>query len=170
MKRWLPSREALRRSRWLGPIAHRLDDDRLWHLERASVARAVAIGLFFGLLIPFAQLIFAVSTAVWLRAHVTVAAASTLISNPLTVAPLYWAAYRLGSHVLGRGDDEAAAREVESRAESLATEPANVDGLWATIQSAGLPLVTGLSLMAVGAAAIGFALVWLLWRPRRLAD
>ena len=48
MKRWIPSREQLRQNRWLRPVARHLDDDRLWHATRASVARAVAIGLFFG--------------------------------------------------------------------------------------------------------------------------
>jgi len=44
MKRWLPTRAELLASRWLRPLAHRLDDDRLWHLDRGSVARAVAAG------------------------------------------------------------------------------------------------------------------------------
>ena len=84
MKRWFPSREQLVRSRWLGPLAHRFQDDRLWQADRGSVARGVAIGLFFGLLLPLAQFLFAVAFAILLRGHVAVAAAATFVTNPLT--------------------------------------------------------------------------------------
>lgn len=44
----MPTREALLASRWLAPFARHLSDDRLWHADRHSVAKAVSIGLFFG--------------------------------------------------------------------------------------------------------------------------
>ncbi len=166
MRRWIPTREQLRASPWLRPVAHHLDHERLWRTDRGSVARAVAIGVFFGLLIPVAQFLFAIATAVALRAHVAIAAAATLVSNPFTFPPIYWAAYRLGSRVLGSDDDEAAARRVETEAEALAGHPADVEGLWATLQAAGAPLLVGLGLMAVVGALLGFCAVWLLWRPR----
>ena len=166
MKRFIPTREMLRRSRWLGPLAHRLDDDRLWRIERESVARAVAIGLFFGLLIPFAQFLFAVGTAIAFRAHVAIAAACTLVTNPLTFAPLYWAAFKLGNAVLDRQDDESAASQLESEARALAEQAAPLEGLWATLQSAGTPLIVGLALMATGAALAGYVLVALFWRKQ----
>jgi uncharacterized protein (DUF2062 family) len=170
MKRWIPTRETLRQSRWLGPLAHRLDDDRLWRLERSSVALAVAIGLFFGLLIPFAQFLFAVGTAVALRAHVAIAAACTLVTNPLTFAPIYWAAFKLGSLILDRHDVDSAANQVEAEARVLADQTAPIEGLWATLQSAGAPLFVGLALMATVAAVLGYVLVSLLWRDRRKAS
>ena len=89
MKRLLPTRERLLQSKWLRPIAHYLDNDHLRHADRSSVARAVGIGLFFGLLLlPVAQFLFAV-VAVVLRANVAVAAGFTLVTNPLTFAPIY---------------------------------------------------------------------------------
>lgn len=167
MKRFIPTREALRRSRWLGPLAHRLDDDGLWRLDRDSVALAVAIGLFFGLLMPVAQLVFAVGAAIALRAHVAIAAACTLVTNPLTFAPLYWAAFKLGSLILDRQGDDSAANQVEAEAKVLADQTAPIEGLWATLQMAGAPLLVGLALMATGAALLGYTLVWLLWRRQR---
>jgi uncharacterized protein (DUF2062 family) len=104
MKRWIPSREQLRQNRWLRPVARHLDDDRLWHATRGSVARAVAIGLFFGLMIPVLQFLFAIVTAIVMRAHVAIAAAATLITNPFTFAPIYWFAWWIGSHLLGVPD------------------------------------------------------------------
>lgn len=166
MKRWVPTREQLRRSRWLAPIAHYLEDDRLWHVERASVARAVAIGLFFGVLLPTAQFLFAVGFAIWLRSHVAIAAAATLVTNPLTFPPIYWLAYKIGRVVLGDPADPKTAEVVEHQAEAAVAGTGWLAGMWDTLQSAGPPLVVGLLLLAVGASALGFGLVWLLWRSK----
>jgi len=95
--RFIPTREQLLASRWLRPVAHRLHDDHLWHLTRQSVARAVAIGLFFGLLLPIAQFLFAIVSAVALRANVGLSAAFTLVTNPFTFAPIYWGGYASGA-------------------------------------------------------------------------
>jgi uncharacterized protein len=165
MKRWLPTREYLRGSRWLRPFAHHFDNDQLWRTDRSSVALAVAIGVFFGFLLPIAQFVFAVAAAILLRANVAIAAASTLVSNPLTFPPIYWAAYKLGRSILGESVDHAGALRLERQAEELLTKPGFLTGIWNSIQDAGAPLVVGLGVMAIGGALVGFALVWLLWRP-----
>ncbi|CAG1014595.1 hypothetical protein BURC_00734 [Burkholderiaceae bacterium] len=167
MKRLLPTRERLLQSRWLRPIAHYLDNDHLWHADRSSVARAVGIGLFFGLLLPVAQFLFAVVAAIVLRANVAVAAGFTLVTNPLTFAPIYWFAYRLGSWLMGGSVDEQAAQRVEQQAQAaIARNEGIIQGLWHSIVSAGAPLALGLTVLAVVAGAIGFGLAWSLWRPR----
>src|SRR5690606_31116050 len=118
MKRWIPTREKILESRWVAPIRHHLHDDHLWHMDRESVARAVAIGLFFGLLLPTFQFVFAIVSAIILRAHVAVAAASTLVTNPLTFPPIYWFAYRLGRMLLGEPPDDRTAEMVEAQTEA----------------------------------------------------
>lgn len=166
MKRWIPTRERMLQSRWLRPIARHLDNDHLWHADRHSVARAVAIGLFFGLALPVAQFLFAVMAAIVLRAHVAIAAAFTLVTNPLTFAPIYWLAYRIGSWLLG-GLDEAQARRIEQEAAALAEQEGFMESLWYAVQAAGAPLALGLVVMGIVASLLGFGLAWLLWRPRR---
>ncbi|WP_418320449.1 DUF2062 domain-containing protein [Piscinibacter sakaiensis] len=165
MKRWLPTREQLRGQRWLRPLAHHFDNDRLWLTDRQSVAMAVAIGVFFGFMLPIAQFVFAVGLAIVLRANVAIAAAATLVSNPLTFPPIYWAAYKLGQFILGDSGDKGAALRIERQAEELLTQPGFLAGIWSSIQSAGAPLVVGLSVLAIVGALVGFGLVWLLWRP-----
>jgi len=167
MKRWVPTRETIMGSRWLAPVAHHLEDDRLWHMERGSVARAVAIGVFFGFLLPTAQFIFAVACAIWLRGHVAVAAAATLVTNPLTFAPVYWLAHRIGSLLLGRSGPQATAEAavVEARTEATIAAQGWLVATLQTVQSAGAPLILGLAVLAVVGAVIGFGTVWLLWRP-----
>eukprot|EP01136_Pigoraptor_vietnamica_P002578 Opistho-1_new@30761 len=109
---------------------------------------------------------FAIAAAIALRGHVAIAAAATLITNPFTFPPIYWAAYKIGRLLLGEPDDEAAALRVESETAALLEEQGFIEGLWTAAQSAGAPLLVGLASLAVIGAATGFTLVWLLWRPR----
>src|SRR5690606_6925327 len=99
MKRFLPTRDSIKQNRllsWLGPRIH---DPLLWHVNRNSVARGVAIGVFFGLMVPIAQIPAAAVAALILRANLWVSAIATLISNPFTYGPIYILAYRLGSSI-----------------------------------------------------------------------
>lgn len=170
VKRWVPTRAELRGSRWLRPVAHHLEDERLWHMDRGSVARGVAIGVFFGFMVPVAQFLCAATAAIFLRANVAIAAAATLVTNPLTFPPIYWAAYKVGRFILGEPEDEAGALRIESETEALLAQQGFIEGIWTSMQAAGAPLLVGLATFAVSGALLGFSLVWLLWRPRRKQD
>ena len=66
-------------------------------MNRRSVPRGVALGLFVAVLIPVMHTAIAAILAIPTRANVAIAAAFTLVVNPLTIPPLYYAAYRVGS-------------------------------------------------------------------------
>src|SRR3989344_2642897 len=100
VRRQAPGKDEILASPWMAPVRPHLQDDRLWHLERHCVARGVATGLFMGLLMPVAQILFAVAASVAVRGNVPVSAACTLVTNPLTVPPIYYAAYQIGERVL----------------------------------------------------------------------
>lgn len=164
-RRLLPSPHKVRANRfvqWLGPwVQH----PRLWHIDRRGIALGLAIGLFFGLLIPVAQILFAAIFAVILRANLPVAAASTLVSNPLTFPPIYYAAYRLGSMLLGEPpapiSESDLVTEIETTVSGLA---AYGEFLIGKVEELGKPLMLGLLIMAVVASTAGYATVMLLWR------
>ena len=79
----------------------KMADPRLWHLNRRSVAGAVAVGLFVGWLpIPMQMLVAAILAAV-LRVHVPVSVVLVWFSNPITFPPLLYAAWFVGSTLLG---------------------------------------------------------------------
>ena len=154
----------LLRMRALRPFRRWLRHRALWTAERDTVARGVAIGLFFGILIPVAQIFFAAIAAVALRANLAIAALTTLVTNPLTFPVVYYAAYRIGSILLpGNG---AAVRDVEM-SEEAAEQALEVTGWiptlidWAT--SVGPALATGLLILAIGAAGAGYLLVHVAW-------
>ena len=163
LERFLPTRDAITQSRmlrWLGPRIH---DPLLWHVNRRSVARGVALGVFFGLMIPIAQIPAAAIASLMLRGNLWIAAVSTLVSNPLTYGPLYYFAYRLGAGVIGtRTPADLTADDVERpmrMIDSLAQA-------WTWITGIGQPLLLGMLIMAVTGAFIAYWGTQLVWRMR----
>lgn len=161
IRRFIPSRESIKQNRmlrWLGPRIH---DPLLWHVNRNSVARGVAIGAFFGLMVPVAQIPAAAVVALAMRANLWIAAIATLISNPFTYGPLYIFAYRLGSSILP--PTVASGAVVVDDDHAVTALQWLIDALhWLT--GIGRPLVLGMLLMAVTAAIIGYFSTLLLWR------
>lgn len=166
MRRWIPDRHALARSRWLKPLARYLEDDALWASNRRSVGRAVGIGLFFGFLLPIGQFLFAIAVAIVLRAHVGIAAAATLVTNPLTLGPVYWLAYRLGRWLNGAGSASAADGAQVAAADTALMQADSASSLLEAAKLAGWPLLSGLLALAVCGAIAGPMLVHLFWRRR----
>ena len=154
MRKWFkrvsPDRDKLLAVRWMRPIAHRLAEPTIWHFNRHSVARGVALGLFVSFVLPVAQILLAALFAGIARGNLLVAAAATLLSNPLTFPAIYYAAYKLGSFLLG----------------GTAFAPPAVEGASTAslIAGASVPTLLGLSILAVMTAALGYALVQLSWR------
>ena len=159
LRRWLPTEEELRRRpglRWLGPLLRR---PWLWHLNRRSVAAGAAIGVFFGFMIPVLQIGAAAVLAVALRANLPVAAVSTLVSNPLTYAPIFLLAYQTGSALLGQTVDEDTAAAL-----AAAGDPADDEGDWTERALAlGKPLFVGLAVFAGVGAVVAWVTVNVLW-------
>lgn len=167
LKRLLPEPEQLAGNRWLRWLGPRLFHPRLWHVSRRGVALGVAIGVFFGFLIPIAQIPISAAVAVAMRANLPTAVASTLVTNPVTFPPVYYAAWKVGGAILGEPPPRAGnLPEVES-------ESSGWEAAWRFVSGVGRPLVLGLALFAV-ASGIGLYLLislgWALrvrWRRRR---
>lgn len=166
LRRWLPSRDALRRKRslrWLGPLLERA---WLWQFNRRRVAAGIGIGVFFGLLIPVLQIAFAAMFSLLLRANLPAAVLSTLVSNPFTYAPLFVAAYRVGKFLLGEPADEAQAAALEAGAEHLEML---AETWWEKFAAIGKPTMLGLAIFAVIGGLLAYAGTLLLWRLAVLA-
>jgi hypothetical protein len=171
LKRWLPDAESIRANRWLRWIGPALHHPRLWRPSRRGLALGMALGFFFGLLVPLAQIPLSAAAAVALQANVPAAVAGTLVTNPLTFGPVYYAAWRLGSAIFGDTTQPPPTADPS-------TEEATSDASWwrtATprILGVGKPLLLG---PAVLATAVGFAsyfvvsAAWrlsVLWKWRR---
>jgi uncharacterized protein (DUF2062 family) len=162
-RRFLPDPNTLREHRalrWMGPMLHH---PRLWHVNRRGIALGIAIGVFFGLLIPVAQIFFAAAAALLLRANIPAAVGSTLITNPITFAPVYFAAYHLGAWMLGHLDVSVAEVDLDRVAARTETGLA----LWVDrVAAVGAPLALGLLTLAVCLSVLIYFAVHWTWRLR----
>lgn len=121
----------------------------------------VAIGVFFGVLIPVAQIPLSATVAVVVRANVPAAVASTLVTNPATFGPLYFVAYRVGERVLGTRDAGVTEASLEARSTGWTQW---TSFLWERLHALGRPLLIGLAIMAVLLSVASYVAIELLWR------
>ena len=100
IQRFVPSPQSLREHPGLRPLGTLLYNSEIWHLHRRSVAGACFIGLFCAFLpIPF-QMLVAAAIAIATRCNLPIAVALVWITNPLTMPPLFFFAYKLGAWLL----------------------------------------------------------------------
>jgi hypothetical protein len=178
-KKWLPDPASVRANRWLRWMGPVLNHPRLWHFSRKGIAMGLALGVFFGLLVPIAQIPLAATMAVMLRANLPMAVASTLVTNPVTFGPVYYGAYRLGKTILGQ---EALSEQDALKAlNKVQTAPAASDKSWSErmklwlkqFGKIGKPLIVGLAIVATASGLLVYFLasgVWVLrtrWTRRQ---
>lgn len=105
VKRYLPDPHTLRTHRHLQFLGKLLHEPNLWHLNRRSASGGAAVGLFMAFLpLPF-QMIPAAAAAIAFRVNLPISVALVWITNPLTMAPVFYFTYKLGSWILGRTPD-----------------------------------------------------------------
>jgi uncharacterized protein (DUF2062 family) len=157
LTRHIPTRDSIHEHRLLRPFAPHLTHPSLWRMTRRSVPRGVAVGLFVAIIIPFMHTIIAALLAIPTRANVAVAAVFTLVVNPLTIPPMYYAAYRIGSWELHHDRtivDPAAAERFSGELSRLL--------FW--VHHASGPIAVGILTIAVIVAAGGYVAASLIWR------
>jgi uncharacterized protein (DUF2062 family) len=160
-RKYLPSHQSITENRfisWFGPW---LQHHNLWHLHRRSVAGGVAVGLFSGLIPGPLQILTGVFLSIVFRVNLPVAALMTLYTNPLTIVPLYYVAYRYGALVTM--SDENHQLPAAFSTQGLPWNqwlPALIDWMVAM----GKPLAVGLPLLAITLAALGYLLVDNAWK------
>ena len=163
LTRHIPTRETVHEHRLLRPFAHHLSNAALWRMTRRSVPRGVAVGLFVAVLIPFMHTVIAALTAIPARANVAVAAVVTLVVNPLTIPPMYYAAYRIGSWELRHDSTLVNAAAAERFSSELSRFL-----FW--IHHASGAIALGILTMAVVCAAVGYIATsfgWAIWSRGR---
>jgi len=100
IKRFSPHPETLKAHPHLKHFGEALHNPNLWHLNRRSAAGAVAVGLFCAWMpIPF-QMLLAAVIAMLFTVNLPLSVALVWISNPFTMPPLFYGAYRLGAFIL----------------------------------------------------------------------
>jgi len=155
-RKYLPDPDEVLAKPWAAPFRPWLGHPNLWHLNRHSVPKAVAIGLFCGLIPGPFQMLGALLMAIPLRSNVPVAMFVTFYTNPLTIVPLYLIAYAYGSAILGYHGLDAQIAPFEWGW--------SLSAFWQWMLSLGKPLGIGIVALALTLAVLGYFMTELAWR------
>ncbi len=100
IKRFLPDHSKIRDHKHLRVFGSLIHDPNLWHLNRRSVAGAMSVGLFAAFIpVPF-QMVIAAAMAIPARVNLPISVALVWVTNPFTMPPLFYFAYKVGVWVL----------------------------------------------------------------------
>ncbi len=149
--RYMPDADKIREHKHLRLFGPRLLDSALWHLNRHSVAKAFMMGLMCAFIpVPF-QMVLAAAGAILVRGNLPIAVALVWLTNPLTMPPIFYMCYKLGSWVSG----------VESQDISLDLD---VEALAAQLSMIWEPFILGCAIMGISAAFVGYFGIHVMWR------
>lgn len=151
IKRYLPDSDTLRRHKHLRHFGERLQNHSLWHLNRRSVSGGVAVGLFVAMLpVPF-QMFISAGIAILVSVNLPISVLLVFVTNPLTMGPAYYFAYRVGTALLGTTPD-------------LEGFGGSFDEIVASMASVWEPLLLGCLVTGFVLAVLGWVTVRLIWR------
>lgn len=150
-KKITPNIETIKSQKCLGFLGKHLHSPMLWHLNRHSVSLAFAIG-FFMMWVPFpSQMVYAAILAILLKANLPISVTLVWITNPITIPPMFYYAYRFGTKILGNTPLDI---KFEMTWEWLMT---NLSLSWQ-------PFLLGCLILAIISSFIGYVTIQLLWR------
>nr|VFJ97055.1 MAG: hypothetical protein BECKH772A_GA0070896_101144 [Candidatus Kentron sp. H]VFJ97658.1 MAG: hypothetical protein BECKH772B_GA0070898_101164 [Candidatus Kentron sp. H]VFK02920.1 MAG: hypothetical protein BECKH772C_GA0070978_101084 [Candidatus Kentron sp. H] len=149
--RVLPSKSQIRENdtyaRLFGGL---LQNPHLWRLNRNAVAQGVSVGIFIAFVpVPF-QMILAAAVAIVIGCNLPVAVVFVWISNPVTIPPIFYAAYKVGAVLL-----QQAPRAMEFQW--------TVEWMLARLIDIWQPLLLGCAVLGLASAAVGNLLVRTVW-------
>lgn len=151
LKRYSPSPKTIRENKALACLGESIHQPNLWHLNRHSVSRAFAIGLFCTWLPIPLQTLLAAALAVYYRAHIPISVALVFVTNPITIPPMFYFAYKFGSWMLG-----------------MTPEPVDMNIGWewftTTLGQVWQPLIFGSLTLALFSSLIGYFTIRLIWK------
>ena len=150
-QRYIPNKSAISNNKILNIFGSLLHNPNLWHFNRYSIATAFSIGLFLAWIpIPF-QMAIAAGFAIISHANLPVSIALVWLTNPFTMPPLFYFAYKLGAWLL-----------------SYPLKPfkfvLSIDWLLGQLHTTWKPFLFGCVLLATISAIMGNIAVRILWR------
>jgi len=152
IKRFTPNRETIRKYRHLQLFGDLLHDPNLWHINRRSSAGAFAVGLFIAFLPVPIQMLLAAGAAILFRVNLPLSITLVWITNPLTIPPIFFFAYLVGTWLIGAPADIS---HFEFTLEWLRN--GGLNGIWA-------PFLLGCLVCGLISGFVGYCVIRGLWR------
>ena len=152
IKRYMPDHEKIRNHKQLNKVFGKLlHDPNLLHLNRRSVSMAFFVGLFMAFVPLPSQMIMAAAIAIIVRCNLPISVGLVWISNPVTMPPLFYFAYKVGAWILSTPEHDFI---FELSWNWLGTELA---AIWE-------PFLLGCAICGVFFGGLGYVTIRLLWR------
>ena len=152
IKRYMPDHETIRNNKQLNKVfGTLLHDPNLLHLNRRSVSMAFFVGLFMAFVPLPTQMIMAAAIAIIVRCNLPISVGLVWITNPFTMPPIFYFAYKVGTWILGTPEH---AFSIELSWDWIATELA---AIWE-------PFLLGCTVSGLVFGTLGYLTVRLLWR------
>lgn len=135
---------------YLRPFEFLLTHPVYFSAGRRTVSGGIALGLFLGLLPIPGQTALVIIGALLLRVNLPLAALAVWVTNPLTIVPIFYFAYRIGAVLL------------DIPPEVVPAEP-SLNWLREEIAMLWRPLLCGSFLIATSAASVAYLLISTIW-------
>jgi len=152
IKKYMPDHDKIRSHKYLNRLfGTLLHDPNLLHLNRRSVSSAFAVGLFMAWVpVPF-QMVLAAAAAIYFRCNLPISVGLVWITNPVTMPPFFFFAYKVGTWILGTRIHEV-------------KFALSIEWLGSELQAIWQPFLLGCFVCGVVSAGLGYVIVRLLWR------
>lgn len=151
LKRFMPDHRKIREHKYLQCFGKLLHNPALWHMNRHSVAKGFAVGLFFAWVpVPF-QMVLAAGAAILFHANLPLSVVLVWITNPVTIPPMFYGAYKVGAMLLG---EQVQHFEMELSIEWVKQEMLLI---WE-------PFLLGCFVVAVVSSLVGYSGIQIAWR------
>ena len=152
IQRYMPDHATIKRQKCLNCLGSWLHNPALWHLNRHSVAGAFFVGLSMAFVpVPF-QMLLAATLAIIVHVNIPISVALVWLTNPLTMPPMFYFAYKVGQWLMGLPD-----------------HPMPFDGFsWSWLMHAfsyiWQPFLLGCAVVGLAAGVLGYLTVRIGWR------
>jgi len=151
IKRLMPDHQTIKNNKHLQIFGSLLHNANLWHLNRRSVSKAFAVGLFFAFMpVPF-QMVLAAGFAIIVHANLPLSIALVWITNPLTMPAIFYFCYLVGTWVIGVPTKHFAFE-------------ASWQWLVESVSTIGPAFIIGCGLLATLFSILGYLTINLFWR------
>jgi uncharacterized protein (DUF2062 family) len=151
IKRFMPNNQNIKDNKHLKVFGTLLHNPNLWHMNRHSVAKAFAVGLFCAFIpVPF-QMILAAGAAILVHSNLPLSIALVWITNPLTMPVIFYFCYTVGSWILG------------TKAQTFHFH-ATWEWIVNSLSTIGPAFLLGCGVLAASFSLLGYLIIQGLWR------
>ena len=150
IKRFFPKLDAVKEEKILKIFGPAVLQPNLWHINKKSVSRGFAIGAFCAFLPIPGQMILAAFLSITFAANIPISLVLTWITNPITFAPIFYFAYKVGKIIFdGRITYDVDEKEIDILS--------NIMHIWE-------PLLLGSIILSITGSIVAYIIIRVYWR------